>query len=427
MSFTGHQNQVIPASAVSDIPSSLLSKRQMKAMASRNQIVEVQASNGSSQQASGTISFNLSTGSGNGYLRGGSAYLRFDLAPIGSVADVDVAFNGTSATESGSCASLFRTLNINVGGLVLEQINDYDKYYRIVQAHSTNASYVQHDANITEMTTPAFKMTANVAPSTALKTTFCVPLLSGLLNQENHLPMWLMNSQLQIQLNLNSAVEAMFSTTGLTNFQIDNPVLVYEKIHVDNQFEQAVRAKLASGALYELPYYTALSYRSSISITPPALGDYNQNIGVNLSSVCAVLHGHIASPSSNTSKPFIANNGNNKGTGSNRIVRVDGEQIVQSQIASTPQVFNELQRSLGSLYDTNQTSVATRATYETEYFVNGQSCQRFSDADLCMKGRPANNLVIEEKSCTGSSTIYAYVVYEAVLMVDGNGGCVVSK
>ena len=425
MSFTGHQNQVIPASAVSDIPSSLLSKRQMKAMASRNQIVEVQASNGSSQQASGTISFNLSTGSGNGYMRGGSAYLRFDLAPQGTVADVDVAFNGTSASESGSCASLFRTLNINVGGLVLEQINDYDKYYRIIQAHSTNATYVQHDANITEMTTPAptGKMTANVAPLSALKTTFCVPILSGLLNQEQHLPMWLMNSQLQIQLNLNSAVEAMFSTTGLTNFVIENPVLVYEKIHVDNQFEQAVRAKLASGALYELPYYTALSYRSSIA----GAGDYNQNIGVNLSSVCAVLHAHISAPSSNTSKPFFANNSNLKGAGSNRIVRVDGEQVVQSQITSSPQVFNELQRSLGSLYDTNQTSVATRATYDTEYFVNGQGCQRFSDADLCMKGRPANNLVIEEKACAGASTIYAYVIYESVLMVDANGGCVVSK
>ena len=423
MSFTGHQNQVIPASAVSDIPSSLLSRRQLKAMSSKNQIVEVQSSNGSSQGASGTISFNISTGSGNGYMRGGSAYLRFDLAPQGTVADVDVAFNGTTASESGSCASLFRTLNINVGGLVLEQINDYDKYYRIIQAHSTNATYVQHDANITEMTTPAFKMTANVAPSTSLKTTFCVPILSGLLNQEQHLPMWLMNSQLQIQLNLNSAVDAMFSTTGLTNFVIENPVLVYEKIHVDNQFEQAVRAKLAAGALYELPFYTALSYRSSIA----GAGDYNQNIGVNLSSVCAVLHAHITAPSSNTAKPFIANNTNLKSAGSNRIVRVDGEQIVQSQITSSAQVFNELQRSLGSLYDTNQTSVATRLTYDTEYFVNGQGCQRFSDADLCMKGRPANNLVIEEKACAGASTIYAYVVYEGVLMVDSTGGCVVSK
>ena len=424
MSFTGHQNQVIPASAVSDIPSSLLSKRQMKAMASRNQIVEVQASNGSSQQASGTISFNLSTGSGNGYMRGGSAYLRFDLQVL-SGADTNVRFNGTSASESGSCASLFRTLNINVGGLVLEQINDYDKYYRIIQAHSTNATYVQHDANITEMTTPAFQLSSstNAAPASDPKT-FCVPILSGLLNQEQHLPMWLMNSQVQIQLNLNSAPEAFASTSGATNFTITNPVLVYEKIHVDNQFEQAVRAKLASGALYELPFYTALSYRSSIADA----GDYNQNIGVNLSSVCSVLHAHIASPSSGTSeKPFIANNTNLKGAGSNRIVRVDGEQVVQSQITSSAQVFNELQRSLGSLYDTNQTSVATRATYDTDYFVNGQACQRFSDADLCMKGRPANNLVIEEKACAGASTIYAYVIYEGVLMVDANGGCVVSK
>jgi hypothetical protein len=55
MSFQGRQNTIIPASAVSDVPNSLLSKRQMKAMNSRNQVIQVSASNGNVAGPSGTI------------------------------------------------------------------------------------------------------------------------------------------------------------------------------------------------------------------------------------------------------------------------------------------------------------------------------------------------------------------------------------
>jgi hypothetical protein len=59
MSLTGRTGVLVPASSISDIPNSLLSKRQMKAMNSRNQIIELSASNGASQNDSGVISFNI--------------------------------------------------------------------------------------------------------------------------------------------------------------------------------------------------------------------------------------------------------------------------------------------------------------------------------------------------------------------------------
>jgi hypothetical protein len=50
--------------------------------------------------------------------------------------------------------------------------------------------------------------------TTGAEVTFSVPILSGLLNQDNHVPLFLLNSQLQIQLNLNSVSEALVDTRG---------------------------------------------------------------------------------------------------------------------------------------------------------------------------------------------------------------------
>ena len=414
MSFQGRQNTIIPASAVSDVPNSLLSKRQMKAMNSRNQVIQLSASNGNVAGPSGTISFNIGCGAGQGYMKAGSAYLRFEFTPTGTG---DINFNGPAGVQS--CASLIRTLNVNIGGLQVEQVNDYDKYYRMVQAHATNAGYVEHDCEIAESSSSG----STPGMTSAVEKTFSVPILSGLLNQDNHVPLFLLNSQLQIQLNLNSVTEALHATVAPTNFVINDPVLVYEKIHCDGEFEMAVRAKLAEGGVYEIPYYSALSYRSSA----PGAGTFSQNIGVNLSSLSAVLWAHITAPADGTNaKLMISNNGNTKGS-SRRVVRCDGEQILQTQIYSDGQCFMELQRALGSILDTNQTTVANKDNFPTTYWVNGQSTERFSDADLCMKGRACNNIVVEEQGVTNASTVYMYLIYNAVLMVQADGSALVSK
>jgi hypothetical protein len=411
MSLTGRTGVLVPASAISDIPNSLLSKRQMKAMNSRNQIIELSASNGASQNDSGVISFNVGCGAGQGYMKAGSAYLQFEFTPTSTA---NSAFNG----ETASCANIIRSLNINVGGLQVEMINDYKEYYRIIQAHACNANYVERDASITE------KGTAMVSGAPL---TFCVPLASGLLQQDNHIPLWLFNSQLQVQLNLASAAEALYVAGGTASaYTINNPVLIYEKIFCDADFENAVRQKLAQGGLYELPFVSAMSYRSASA----ASNTFSQNIGVNLSSLSGCLWGHVATAdvaNSAAKKSFVMANVNTRGT-SNRVVRCDGSQLIQSQVYSEKTSFMELQRTLGAINDVNQTTVATASNWTTEYFTNGQSAERFSDADLTMRGRACNNLVIEEVGRDATATtVYVYLVYTGVLIVSGDGSAVVSK
>ena len=413
MSFQGRQNTIIPTSAISDVPNSLLSKRVYKSMNSRNQVIQLSASNGNVAGPSGTISFNIGCGAGQGYLKAGSAYLRFEFTPTGAT---PINFNGPVGHQS--CASLIRTLNLNIGGLQVEQINDYDKYYRMVQSHACNANYVEHDVQITESSSS----TGVTGMTTGAEVTFSVPILSGLLNQDNHVPLFLLNSQLQIQLNLNSVSEALVDIAGPTNFVINDPVLVYEKIHCDGEFENAVRMKLSEGGVYEIPYYSALSYRSASPV-----GTFSQNIGVNLSSLSGVLWSHVINPTLGTDAKFFVHNNSNTKASSRRVVRCDGEQIIQSQLYSDGQCFMELQRALGSILDTNQTTVADKDNFRTTYWVNGQSTERFSDADLCMKGRACNNIVVEEQGVTAASTVYMYLIYNAVLMVQADGSALVSK
>ena len=410
MSLSARTGTLIPASSISDVPNSLVSKRQMKAMGSRNQIIQLAASNGASQNDTGVISFNIGCGAGQGYLKAGSAYLQFEFTPTLTAGTTD--FNGTQK----SAQAVIRSLNVNIGGLQCEMIQDYNHYARVLEAHCANANYVERDASITSQSSAMTSATTYV---------FCIPILSGLLQQDQHVPLWLLNSQLQIQLNLASAGEALYTTGGsATSFTVANPVLVYEKIYVDGEFEMAVRQKLAQGGLYEIPFYSAMSYRSNA-----AAGTFSQNIGVNLTSLSACLWAHIAQAdvaSSTAQKLFITNNANTKG-GSDRVVRVDGSQLVQHQVYDPTTSFMEMQRAVGSINDVSQTTVATKSNWTTDYFVNGQSAERFSDADLTMRGRSCNNAVIEEKGVSAASVVFMYLVYCGVLIVDAQGGCVISK
>ena len=410
MSLSARTGTLIPASSISDVPNSLVSKRQMKAMGSRNQIIQLAASNGASQNDTGVVSFNIGCGAGQGYLKAGSAYLQFEFTPTLTAGTTD--FNGTQK----SAQAVIRSLNVNIGGLQCEMLQDYNHYARILEAHCANANYVERDASITSQST---------AMSSGTTYVFCIPILSGLLQQDQHVPLWLLNSQLQIQLNLASAGEALYTTGGsATSFVVANPVLVYEKIYVDGEFEMAVRQKLAQGGLYEIPFYSAMSYRSNA-----AAGTFSQNIGVNLTSLSACLWAHIAQAdvaSSTAQKLFITNNANTKG-GSDRVVRVDGSQLVQHQIYDPTTSFMEMQRAVGSINDVAQTTVATKSNWTTDYFVNGQSAERFSDADLTMRGRSCNNAVLEEKGVSASSVVFMYLIYCGVLIVDAQGGCVISK
>jgi hypothetical protein len=118
-----------------------------------------------------------------------------------------------------------------------------------------------------------------------------------------------------------------------------------------------------------------------------------------------------------------------------RLFYLDGRQMVNYDVWADSQNFLECQRALGSILSLENTTIATRADYcaagenAGSYYVVGQSGRRFAESDLCMSGSPVSNLVIQlSKSGTPVATsVYIYVLYDAVAVLDANGSCAVAK
>jgi hypothetical protein len=130
---------------------------------------------------------------------------------------------------------------------------------------------------------------------------------------------------------------------------------------------------------------------------------------------------------------FIRNSTENNSN--SRRFYLDGKQMVNYDVAMDSQNFLECQRALGSILSLENTTVATRATYcaagvgDGSFYVVGQSGRRFAESDLCMAGSPCSNLVIQlAKSGTPVATsMYIYVLYDGVAVLDANGSCAVAK
>ena len=111
--------------------------------------------------------------------------------------------------------------------------------------------------------------------------------------------------------------------------------------------------------------------------------------------------------------------------------------MVNYDVWADSQNFLECQRALGSLLSLDNTTIATRADYcatavgDGAYYIVGQSGRRFAESDLCMAGSPVSNLVIQLAKTGGAgivaSSMYIYVLYDAVAVLDANGSCAVAK
>lgn len=440
MSFVAHQSQQIDHQGAADnaIPESLMSSRVPKPIPSMNRVISIPSQSGNASQ-SGQIVFQIAGGSNsNGYMKAGSAYLRAIITvtkTAGGNADNLLSF----ANQNKSAASLINRLQISANGSMLETINRYDNWHAIVQSQGCNADYVERDSSITEF------CETNVQTGVATTATFniCIPLFSGILSNAKSFPLFL--SGLFLQVDLNSALLSFKSSGTAATFGLSYVVsqaeLVYESVNPDQSLLDGIRMSMSqSGRLFEMPYSTPLGLTTAIAA---AQNSFSYNVGLNLASVSGVFLAEVsqaveaAAPTAGTvttvPNAFIRNS--TEAQTNSRRYYLDGKQIVNYDVASDSQNFLECQRSLGSILSLENTTVATRATYcaageaAGSFYVQGQSARRFNETDLCMSGSPCQNLVIQlSKSGTPiASSVFIYVLYDAVAVLDANGSAAVAK
>jgi hypothetical protein len=433
MSFVAHKTEPTQHQGAADnaIPESLMSSRVPKAIPSMNRVISIPSQSGNASQG-GQVVFQVAGGSNaNGYLRAGSAYLRFICTvtkTAGGNADNTLFF----ANQTRSAASLINRLQISANGTQLETINRYDNWHAIVQAQGCNAGYVNNDSSIAEYA----ESEVTVGTGTSAAFNVSLPLFSGVLSNSKSFPLFL--SGLMLQVDLNSALLSFKSagtspTFGLT-YVISQAELVYECINPDYALLDGMRSAMAqSGRLFEMPLSTPLGLTTAITA---AQASFSYNIGLNLASVSGVFMAEVVQSveSANTAvNAFIRNA--TETTANSRRLYLDGKQIVNYDVWADSQNFLETQRALGTLLNLENTTIATRADYcaagesAGSYYVVGQSAKRFSESDLCMSGSPCSNLVIQiAKSGTAVATsVFIYVLYDAVCVIDANGSVAVAK
>jgi hypothetical protein len=152
-----------------------------------------------------------------------------------------------------------------------------------------------------------------------------------------------------------------------------------------------------------------------MTLQTASAGSLNYQIGANLSSVNGILYTQVTNAPASTGNTVLTSNGQ-----TNCRVQLDGRVINNFNLASKPQIFAEMNRAFGNMFDSNITSNCTPANYLTSNFVGGVSCRRVSDI-MAMTGTPAQNINLQLDSGGGNFNTFIVVLYDQILTVDAMG------
>lgn len=413
------------AAAQSDVPNSLTSSRAPRPISSQK-LINSLASTSAQAGAGGMITFSIPTGAGaNAYLVNNSMYLRCTIKGTAAIqAGADVKFNGPSF----SATSIINRLTVSIAGTQVCSYNQYNVISDLLLLHTTNRNFIKDDCAILMYTDSVIFTAGAAVDSAGNQVDVCIPIICPLFNGHQSLPLFLLNSPITIQIDLNPASSALYSAVGASNpnlsYNVVNAHLVYETLTMSPEYCMSIRAEMQKGQLYQMNLSSDF-----LCMSTAVTQTLNYLIGCNLSSVKALLFTEIAqTPNINTILAFVNN------SISNLRVYADGRLINNMPtLSSASQLYAELNRCLGNLWDHSVTTYCgnvdtaggtIRGLYSTLYFCGGVSLNRTNDAGLSMTGQACQNLNIlleHNAGYTTTNNVYMVVIYDQVLTIDATG------
>lgn len=403
--------------ATSDIPASWMPSSEPRVASGGSQrIVAVSSQNGTVTSGQ-PLSFQLPSNLGSGFLKSGSAYIRMTV----SVTQANAY--SWCFRQYGAAESLFQRMTALLSGSIAEQIQNYNKLCASLKLHATNINYVASDDQLMQNTMPT-------AFNAAQTLTVCVPINLGLFNAKCHLPLFLL-SACQLQVDLDSAVQSFTSGSAdqITEFSVSQAQLIFEQLVPDSVYEQGVKQMLAS-RVYQIPintwYNTKLSNAAQVT----------QNIGLNSSSVKAVLWNVVVGNASRNSGAFTGD------SQTSAYLYLDGQLVSNSNLSTPAEQFAEMNRALNLLTDITRTSwgpstnngvagnaavgdftvaALSRTAYSAGAYLGGLSCSRSDQAGFSFSGTPVNTAVLQRSGGATAGDFYIYVALQQVVTVDMAG------
>jgi hypothetical protein len=403
--------------ASSDIPQSCLSSSAPRPIQSRIGLKQVLSQTGS-QTSNGTLLFPLGCGAGQGFLKAGSVYLAGSITVTQGGAE-DWGFN-----QSGGADALILRSTVYVNGAIAEQTQFYNRINMALEQHCGNSGYVRNDLAIMSL-----KGITALARNVAVP--FVVPFKSGVMNAQHDLPLFLMNT-CQVELNLDSVAAAILSrTTGATEYTINNARLIYEVFYPEVDYENSMRAVLASGKLWQSPvksWYNLVVTNTGTTKSQP--------IGLNMSSVLGFFH-FSQTDAGTVLLPHYPTGDTPAGQGTR--VFCDGNLINNYAIVDTPVIFAEKSRAMGLLLDPERSSIGVAGaaaasvdlalkpadlnsvTYLANSFLAGVSLIKTQESGFSMAGTAVSQAVVEVTNAGTIGQLYIFVAYEQIMTLDAMG------
>ena len=397
---------ILPAS-MDSIPEAFRSNRSAKPIPCVLQTVNIPALSGNAS-VGGTSVIQVPCGASAGIMM--NPYLSFKVQLQGTKAKT-LKFKG--ATLAGS--SMINRLSTYVNSVQVDNIQNADQVYDALFAHSTSYDWLTHDAKALMKADVALTIADVVAPNNLTPATNIVLPLIGLLGAQQAFPLYLINGQLQIQLDYNAINRAVWSAdAAVSNYTISDVQLIYDRLQPEQAFIESVRGAMAAGQNF------VYAYTNYQSVPKVSAANSTFNYGLNVSSLRGVIQTSVltADLTSDTAQGKSAANGLTQFR-----VSLDGR-LVNSNTLNTAAVpalcFAEAQKCLSRVFDASITDKNDDATYLTDAFFVGSSCQRVNEG-LAFAGSPVSVVSVETSAAGATYTDFLLFISDQQMLIDASG------
>jgi len=457
MASAGYNPMVLSAQ-FSEIPNELTSSQRKKPIPLSVKSMAVASQSGSATSGS-QVNFQIS--SANGFIKPASMFIKCRVTLTGSATAADA---NTIVAWGNSCrnsSSIIERVTVS-SGAVLESINNYgSSYIPTLLLHCSNQSYVNGDDKLLEAGYRAasgwdYTSLGNLSSSAVngwvdvptgvipnVANTYvdvCVPMYSSLFQNEKAYPLALMAQSTLISIDLAVFGKAMYVSGAspalalgkYSDYTVSNAQICYDLIQVSPEYLMALKAQMAQGMLYSIPFTSVLSSQYT---KQGANTTYSWGIGA--SSLKGVTYSCLAAPTTiNDPKYLISDCSVGVTAGNNFRCSIDGQLQSSVVLDTTSSRYSACQLCFGLLTDVSRTVasggvITYGATsfplgpvnYETNFFVGGQGCMKVNEAQT-MAGSQANNLsLILETNGNAGTIVLANAWIDKILVIDSNGSC----
>lgn len=447
------------------IPATLKSDSRLRPINTRSRIVVMSNVNGNTiSSEGGIILFNLPA---QGYIKPNSVYVRFSVAPISSSGTLPCVFKGATS----GCGAVVNRSTVSFAGQTVDTINSFEKVYSQTIGNFTSKTYLYTNGNLTQGTMNDVQSDAagiaqavpgTVAQNSMISTTtganiyrYSMPVLNAIFNGQQAIPAFLINGGITLQLDLNSAVNAIQqNTSAIASLQFSDIQIVYEELMLDHDVMLAIKQEMAeTGKLYELNTTGTIVFKNAIQATD------TQNTFVtnlNLRSVKSMQMCSVLQNESSSAQPDgIVQAGGflDPNTGGQTVINgwattnlvIDGQSVYQYQL-NNPAVQNASLKDCGiALYDTNSTTasnlysltafrygafITCDNSWQKRFYSLGYNLRKDNGSDTTFKGTKVGTL---QHQFTRGNTLsvvnnlnnYYLVHHDKIIAIDAAGSIVI--